>query len=731
MLDAAIAEMYCPKCKESFEEGSRRFCPTDGARLVSETAGAGGRSSGGIFSNLIPKAEVSREMDELIPGIPQFVITEPEGLADPLPEPEDIAGDYFEFEDIEPDNALDLVVETRAPEQAEIKPAVRKIKPYEIPAGHVDLEQLERHVDSADFSADDPESFVGRTVKGRYYVTELLGGEENSFAYLAYDKIFRNKTVLVRILPNGGSDEMAAGIIDDELVALSHISHPNVARLIDSGQFTDKTRFLVSEYVDALSVNDILSIHGAVGGLRAARIIRQVAYALNEVHQEGIIHRDMRPENIIIARAEDENEQAILVNFGASNGEANEHNLGYKAPEVFDGRFSTISGDIFSLAVVAFEMLTGVMPFEGTTSNAIVRSQYAGPRRLPSQIRRELRSQVDTVFEKALAFNVADRYIKARDFGDALYNALAEAPAALPSEKKAAAGSKVIKSEIIVPPAGEPAWKNRSPEPPQVENTRSKVIAAAGIGLLALLAFGWYFIANNPVGVEIPAHTDLNAGKANVENSAPRVVAETEMPPLPRNIPQPPNSTFYQNSKQNLKGDLIRNFVGFTMYYPKDWKVNGPQESSAVNSRGKFLDISRSTSEGRLKEQMLVSYYPSKGTFKEDAEKFPQMVKEANETLKKLLPSYKMVSEGEIKINGDWRAYEVKFQGSGTSEFGEKIDVWGRRLFIPAARPGVRSGFEITMLATSAADDVHGVDDVGVKGELASILYSFEPSQNF
>ncbi len=722
--------MYCPKCKESFEEGSRRFCPTDGTRLVSEAAAAGSRS-GGIFSNLIPKIDAGRETDEVISGIPQFVITEPEAAAEPPQEPEDIAGDYFEFEDIEPDTVPGLSAETPAiVEPVEVKPTTRKIKPYEIPAGHVELEQGGRHIDSVDFSADDPESFVGRTVKGRYYVTELLGGDENSFAYLAYDKIFRDKMVLVRILPHEAADALEASIIDDELVALSHISHPNVARLIDSGHFTDKTRFLISEYVDALSVNDILSIHGAVGGLRAARIIRQVAYALNEVHQEGIIHRDLRPENIIIARAEDDNEQAILVNFGASNGEANERNRGYKAPEVFDGRYSTISGDNFSLAVVAFEMVTGVMPFEGTTSNAMVRSQYAGPRRLPSQIRRDLRSSVDRVFEKALAFNVADRYVKARDFGDALFNALAETPVA--AEKKAAAGVKVVKSEIVVPPADEPAWKNRSPEPPQIENAWSRAIAAAGIlSLLALLAFGWFYLAKHPVAGDVPAQTELNAVQPNSENPAPRVVIETEMPPLPRSIPQPPNTNFYQNSKQNLKGDLIRNFVGFTMYYPKDWKVNGPQESTAVNTRGKFLDISRLTPEGRLKEQMLVSYYPSKGTFREDTDKFPQMVKEANETLKKILPGYKVVSEGEIKVNGDWRAYEVKFQGSGTSDSGEKIDVWGRRLFIPAARPGVRSGFEITMLATSAAEEVRSVNDVGVKGELAPILYSFEPSQNF
>ena len=128
---------------------------------------------------------------------------------------------------------------------------------------------------------------------------------------------------------------------------------------------------------------------------------------------------------------------------------------------------------------------------------------------------------------------------------------------------------------------------------------------------------------------------------------------------------------------------------------------------------------------------MLISYYPSRGTFEEDAEKFPQMVKETNNTLRKLLPGYQMVSEGETKVNDEWRSYEVKFQGSGKSESGEKLVVWGRRLFIPAARPGVRNGFEITMLATSAAEEVRSANDVGVRGGLAEILYSFEPGQNF
>ena len=90
-----------------------------------------------------------------------------------------------------------------------------------------------------------------------------------------------------------------------------------------------------------------------------------------------------------------------------------------------------------------------------------------------------------------------------------------------------------------------------------------------------------------------------------------------------------------------------------------------------------------------------------------------------------------MVSEGNTLVNGGWNAYEVRFQGSGTGEKGERLLVWGRRIFVPAARPGVRSGFEITMLATSYADDVRSVDDVGVRDELGTILYTFEPGRNF
>ena len=772
-FDTEIREMFCPKCDQRFEEGSRRFCPSDGTRLVLEAAESDEtRSEAGIFSHLLPKTGEFEDRDETLADVPRFVMNEPsKGFAKVAPKSDDESGPFFEIGDVQPDDADQSdFLDTIEMNLADSLPTARKINPYEIPPGHVDLgDESRAPAGTSDFNGDDPESFVGRTVKGRYYVTELFEEDEAGFAYLADDQIVENKKVLVHILLVKETDDIMAGIYAEERVALSHLTHPNIARLIDSGQFTDGTSFLISEYVDALSVRDILSIHGQFDHMRAARVIREAAYALTEAHQDGVLHRDLKPENIILNAADGETEHLKLIAFGVSNGKPTSENLLYKAPEVLDGRLSTIASDTYALSVVAFEMLTGRAPFQGSGINEILKSQRAGLLLHPTTLRPELPSAVDGVFAKALSFNAVDRYANARDFGDAFFAALTDVPSGVVeilAENEAAVDSE-SDNKIPVPPVPdlladdirtkkevtlkplvkpkvrateedrtvgyghEPAWKQRSPEPLQTDDPRSKIAAAAGILVLVLLlAFGLYYFVNRPAETEIQTQTD-QAGVQTPPTGAPPVTSDIEVPPLPRKIAQPPDTAYYQNIKQNLKGDLLRNFVGFSMYYPKDWKVNGPQESAAANARGKFLDISKTTPDGRPKEQMLISYYPSKGTFANDAVDFPQMVRETNETLKKIVPNYQVLSEGEIRVNGAWRAYEVKFQGGGTSGSGEKLVLWGRRLFIPAARPGARNGFEITMLATSLADDVRSVDDVGVRGELAAILDSFEPSQNF
>lgn len=739
--------MHCPKCGQNYPDGFQRFCDTDGTRLVADASDR--RPSAGVFASILSKPQTHSTLNEPRSEVPSFVVSEGELPDAKLHLKDQQTAALFFDEEPELELESDVFVIEDAPAA---KPFGRRIDPHEIPAGHVDLgerESIPAHLN--EFDPEDPESFVGKTVKGRYLVTELIGEDNSHFSFLGEDRIVGDRRVVIHILVSDESvDEITRSIFDEERVALSHFNHPNVARLFDSGSYTNGTTYLISEHIDALTVDDILQIHGRFTPERAGRLIRQAAHAIGDVHNERILHRDIHPENIAIGPSDPEAESVMVTGFGVSSGEPDAGNLAYQAPERLDGRISTVASDIYSLAVIAYEMLTGRRPFDGESERELRSAQRSGAARVSSVVP-GLSPDVDAVFSKALSADPRARFVTAREFGDAFYNAvtkaapvghvvelpLYEADVEVIEEAVEAApiGSEAITEHVAeaapataVPDDG-PAWTRRSPEPIAEPDSRWLKIAGVSFAiLLILISVSWYSLITHPVQNDLPAAIPTEQSPNGADTAT---AVDTIVPPLARDIPQPPNTDYYANLKQNLKGDLIRNFVGFKLYYPKDWKVNGPLPGTSPNSRGKFFDISRSTPGGQLREQMLISYYPSKGTFTDDAAGFPALVREMNETLKKMIPSYQMLSEGPTNVNGGWQAYEVKFQFSVKPDSGESFVVWGRRLFIPAQRPGVRNGFEVTMLATSFAGDVHSVDDVGVKGDLAQILYSFEPSQNF
>lgn len=604
------------------------------------------------------------------------------------------------------------------------KPAIRRVSPNDIPLGHVDLEEREAAGRVSDFDPESPGSFVGKTVKGRYRVLEMLATDDAGYAYLAEDRIVGQKRVVVRILNPFEGDEVTADILAEERVRLSHLNHPNVARVFDSGAYANGVKYLISEDLDALSAEEVLSIHGRFDPARAGKLIRQVAYALADVHKQGILHRDLRPANIEVAAVDGEGALKIT-NFGVSSGELHEENIRYAPPEIIEGGVSTVASDIYSLGVTAYQLLTGDFPFDGATERELVKDQRAG-------YSQEISPAVDEFFSKALSPNPRSRYVTAREAGDAFAAAVSK-PLTLPVIEKGAKPSAAPAKEILddseatehtvsTDQDGDdmPAWLRRSPEPLHEPNARWIKIALGVFILLSIIfAAAWIYLLNRPHTV--PA--------ANVDPNANSNYDPTETPPAPRDIEAPPNSTYFITNKQNLKGDLYRNFLGFSIYYPKTWKSAGPKEGTEAN-RGKFLDISKKNADGLLEEQLLISYYISRGTYSDDAPNFPELVTESSNTLSKLLPDFKILSQGQTTVNG-WKAYEIQFQGGGTGAAGNPLTVWGRRIWIPAARPGVRTGFALTLLATSNSEKVTSVADVGVNDDLAKVLATFEPNREF
>jgi serine/threonine protein kinase len=807
--------LYCPKCSRTYEEGTQRFCTSDGSRLIAAPpSGKPAAQPKAVFSNLLKRAlppdeKNQRNMfDSLSVGAPKEAPAPPANLPasessqtvqakskteikppvetkpkiETKPKVETTPKvDAKPAEETKPEAEIpkiDSPTETKA--QPVEKPVPRLIKPHEILPSQATLgDRSVNPTGRVALTWENPGILLGQTVKGRYYIIEKLSEDETSIAYLAEDKIIEGKKAVVRVLMDEkDADDFSSKILAEERVSLSHINHPNVANVLDSGELLEGKSFIVTEYTAGESLKEKFRSGSQFNSLRTARIIRQVASALSEVHENGILHRNLKPQNIILGVSESGSELVKVTDFAVFDGfdEQNPENIKYLSPEQLEGRMPNYASDIYSLAVITYQMLTGRVPFNFSSEKELLKAQKEGLSLRPTNLRLDLPPVVDAILEKALAYKSQERYQKARELGDALFNALnvgksleknsgkaqpkteklpaaaksspvaapgAEKPLAaassttpkktLPAENKEITETGNAKKAKLVKAPPDLAWQKRSPEPPQANSTARLAVYAV---VLLLLGTGAWAIWNNfSKRQDAPAYVpQSNTEIANVAPADQNITAninigqkvkptpkEVESPPLTRQINQPPDTEYFENSKENLKGELARNFRGFSFYYPKDWTKNSSQDH--------FVDVARRGATGTPIEQMLVSYYGSKGTFAADMENFPKLVQKSNQDLKEALGSgYRLISQGETKINGEWRAYEMKFKQEGVTKNGDKITLWGRRLWIPAARQGVRSGFVITMLATSLSPEVKSADDLGVKGELATVLQTFEPA---
>lgn len=264
------------------------------------------------------------------------------------------------------------------------------------------------------------------------------------------------------------------------------------------------------------------------------------------------------------------------------------------------------------------------------------------------------------------------------------------------------------------------------------------------LGILAILfvggiaaAVGGYFFFFKPwletlkrpsaVAETRPA-TDENSNKPATKsatsenlNEAPDANANTETKKEAEDFVPPRDSLKFANSKAALNGKLAEHYVDFSFYYPKSWEVD---PKSGVPGASNFVKVERRLPPDLTQENLAVGWYSSKGTFEADREDFPKLVQYLSSNYGKNFPQYRKVSEGPIKVN-TLDGYEFRFES--LSEGTEKGDIklWGRVIFLPTGVEGEKSGVTLLMLATSLAPDLHGVDDIGEKGQMPVILESF------
>ena len=251
--------------------------------------------------------------------------------------------------------------------------------------------------------AKSTDRFLGRTIAARYHLIKKLGSGGMSVVYLARHQLISRLSALKILRPELSLIAEHRERFLREARAVNRINHPNIVEITDVGE-SDGFAYLVMEYVEG----ETLLGHIQKGRLpwdRAARIGMLVASALARAHQMGVVHRDLKPENILLLPSDTEPEVVKLTDFGIAKvmGEAsltlNEQLFGtpgYIAPEYVGGIGIDGRSDIYSLAVVIYEMVTGVLPFDGKgqselllkplTSAPIPPSQRIGGENLPPDL---------------------------------------------------------------------------------------------------------------------------------------------------------------------------------------------------------------------------------------------------------------------------------------------------------------------------------------------------------
>lgn len=231
---------------------------------------------------------------------------------------------------------------------------------------------------------DDDNPLVGKVVGGRYRITGVIGEGGMGVVYEAEQQMGTAvRKVAVKTLHTELSrDPSVTARFHRECGTVAQLEHPNTIKVYDFGAMDDGTLYIAMEYLAGKPLDKVIEESGPIEPARVKRLLRQIAGSLDEAHRQGIIHRDLKPENVILIKRAGETDVVKLLDFGiAARTESADAEreakltqqgmvLGtppYMSPEQFTGKALDKRSDIYSLAVMAYEMLTGTLPFEATT----------------------------------------------------------------------------------------------------------------------------------------------------------------------------------------------------------------------------------------------------------------------------------------------------------------------------------------------------------------------------
>jgi serine/threonine protein kinase len=282
---------------------------------------------------------------------------------------------------------------------------------------------------------DATDSLIGMTIDHKYLVERELGHGGMGKVYLARDLTLHNRAVVIKVLLEASvKDDYVVRKFRQEVEALSRIDHPGVVNVLGAGELPDGKSYIVMQYVNGVTLRSQIPVEG-MDLERAATILKQIGAALEHVHEQKIFHRDLKPDNIMLQSLKGE-EHVKVVDFGIAKvkdsvvapSTVDKVPIGtvlYMSPEQLrGGERITAASDIYSMGVIAYEMLTGRRPFNPASAPQLLEMHREGIRVKPIDLRTNLSSEAQAIILRALSFERTARYQSAAEFGDSLARAL-------------------------------------------------------------------------------------------------------------------------------------------------------------------------------------------------------------------------------------------------------------------------------------------------------------------
>ncbi len=299
---------------------------------------------------------------------------------------------------------------------------------------------------------------------GKYDITEEIGRGGMGAVYKGYDPAL-NRSVAIKLLaPHLVWEQAFVERFMREARAVAQLHHPNIISIYDVGQ-DGPNYYFVMAYLPGGSLKHVIARQGRLAPAKAIPILRQLADALDYAHSKGLVHRDVKPANVMF----DERGQIILTDFGIVKAAEESRLTGtgasigtphYMAPEQVLGHEVTARTDQYALGIVAFEMLTGRVPFDADTTTAILFKQVNEPPPPVTTLCPDLPPAVEVTLNRALAKSPADRYVSCGEFVAALQQALAlsQPTVAAPLPTVRVQAPTPTPTALPTPRQGVPSW---------------------------------------------------------------------------------------------------------------------------------------------------------------------------------------------------------------------------------------------------------------------------------